>query len=1293
MVARRLLLLAGCLILAFNLPVFAQATSGLKGKVVDKDGQPLPTARVLLKNESLGVNQSVVTDAGGEFRIAPLPAGKGYILEVQFPQMSTIKMDVDIPAGRVFTVTVTLRPSTEMQEKITVSTKGDVVNTESTVTSTVFNSEFIDALPILGRDYQDVLTLAPGVSDVDGDGNPTIHGSRDTDVITLVDGVSTNDPLTGKRGQEINIESIDEIEVKTAGAGADYGRGQGGFVTLVTKSGGNEFQGRFSFYWRGNTLDGDGAGIDDPHLHGGLGEIGLRDLKFNDFTPFLSLGGPIKKDKAWYYFTAEYIQLQEPVNALTQAFVRSTKENRVFGKMTWDMSTNHKLQFTATWDPQQYDNLGIDSFTAVESGYTEKRGGLNLTLKETAVFNPNVFLETTLQHFKITPEAIPTLEADTNHNGHLFDDRNKDGFWDATETDAGEDYDRDGKFDVFEDRNKNDVFEPDLGEDRDRDGKLTRTGAGCEGVTREDVDCDGYADWKWEDANHNHVLDQGEDQDGDRKLDYIDEDRNHNGKLDPGEDRNGNGVLDTFDPTDPFWKDNPHPYIEDRNLDQILDDRPVVLPGDSYPLYGLGPDGERVRLGSTGETYPYGEFVPLQGDRSYAQDQKTLRISGPNAGLVLNQRGSTDYTSNLGRITLREDLTVFVPEWHGQHDMKVGVAIEHETYDQDTLLRPILYPNAQPAGGNVIEPRIGVLLPAENEVFNSATSTSFGLYSIDTYKPLPNLTLTVGLRFDRETTDSFGYTPFDPVAERGLYDRIHALAGRERGLPDKLVGDNNGLESWGYCNDPIFTNDFRKACDSPWTVVGDGHNDNHDNIARIDQDLSRLNFLATSRLTEHHTATSLVANFLMSQYPEAIKYDPNTNTNYIDREVLRERGAATFQEREPFRLTNNNFAPRLSLSWDPWADSKTKVFANWGRYYDRLFLNVVVPEEGPDTISRYYLTDANGVNAAGIPDNGIGDPISKAPPSATQVDRGLQTPFSDEFTAGFERELAPEISLKVTYINKKYRDQLQDRDINHSLRYDDRGVPLDVIGRLQTAGGGADASTQRTPDGRPDLYIYNFFFNQIYRLGNINQSRYHGIEVQVTKRLSRKWQMDASYTYSRNVGFADSYDSQLGDDPATISQTFGYQTDDQRHVVKFNAVTYLPHDWQVGGTASWSSGLPYTIISTFLALDNFDYQQGRFLFGFTPDRPDQNNQRAFHLTRRNDQRNDPVMNINLQAEKAFVLGKLNSKFSMTIQNVLNRDNLRIFFYEPAAPDRGGALQTIAQRDFGRRFEIGFQFEF
>src|SRR5437773_3631696 len=215
--------------------------------------------------------------------------------------MGTIKMYVDIAAGKVFATTITLRPSSEMTEHVKITAATDVVNTESTTTSTTFTSEFIDSLPIRGRNYQDVLTLAPGVSDVDGDGNPTIHGSRDTDVITLVDGVSTNDPLTGKRGQEINIDSIQEIEVKTAGATAEYGRGQGGFVTLVTKSGGNEFEGKFSFYWRGKTFDGEGAGIDDPKLRGGLGELGRRDLQFNDVTPLLSRGGPLKKRKARYY--------------------------------------------------------------------------------------------------------------------------------------------------------------------------------------------------------------------------------------------------------------------------------------------------------------------------------------------------------------------------------------------------------------------------------------------------------------------------------------------------------------------------------------------------------------------------------------------------------------------------------------------------------------------------------------------------------------------------------------------------------------------------------------------------------------------------------------------------------------------------------------------------------------------------------------------------------------------------------------------------------------------------------
>src|SRR5262249_35295699 len=98
-------------------------------------------------------------------------------------------------------------------------------------------------------------------------------------------------------------------------------------------------------------------------------------------------------------------------------------------------------------------------------------------------------------------------------------------------------------------------------------------------------------------------------------------------------------------------------------------------------------------------------------------------------------------------------------------------------------------------------------------------------------------------------------------------------------------------------------------------------------------------------------------------------------------------------------------------------------------------------------------------------------------------------PWSDEFTVGFERELAPEVALRFTYVNRKYRQQLQDIDINHTLRYDASGQPLDSIGRLPVGlGQNATPSPDRQPDGKPDLCIEAFFCSQILRLGNHNDA-------------------------------------------------------------------------------------------------------------------------------------------------------------------------------------------------------------
>jgi hypothetical protein len=1221
MVMRRFsfLLLTALLAMLPCVPAFAQSTGGIRGTVLDKDGQPVVGAIVALENKALGVSTGGPTNDKGEFRIAPLPPGKGYSITVSFAGMGKItQSDVEVTANKMIVVPITLRPAKELVQEIKVSAQGDVVNTEQTTTTTNISSEFIDALPILGRNYQDVLTLAPGVTDVDGDGNPNIHGARDTDVNTLVDGVSTVDPLTGKVGQQLGINTIQDIEVITSGASAEFDRAQGGFVRVSTKSGGNDFEGSFSIDWRGNKLDGDGAGIDPAKLHGGLGESGLRDLTFNDIYPALTVSGPIVKDKAWYFVSAEYRQVETPVNALTQAFVRGHYEDRLFGKFTWEMSTNHKLVFTATFDPQKDDNQGLNSFTAIDAGFTAYSGGRNMTLKETAVFSPSVFLETQVADFVSNPYTVGTTAPDTNHNGVLFIDRNHDGFFDATERDPGEDYDRDGVFDVFEDRNHDGIID-NQERDIDGDGNATPANA-CEGIHREDVDCDGH-------------------------LDFINEDANHNGRLDPGEDIDGDGRLDLG--------------IEDRNHNQRLDDTPVPANNN-----GLVPDEK----GNLNNFYPYYEAAPVPRDRDYEFDQRTLRITGPYF---------TDDNGSRGRQTLRQDLNIFVPEWHGQHEMKTGYIVEREHYDQTTNLRPQVLPNAAPASAATFEPKVGVILPAEQQVENTAKSLTAALYVTDTYKPLPNLTLNLGLRFTRETTDSFGYTPFDPVAERNLYDRLNALTGEEfkSSLDDVVAGNNDGLVNEGICGDQLLygSSDCKQSSNAFGTSI-----------------LNGMLKPKVSRLTQHHTATTIVANDVAALFPEAVVIDPVTGDKTIDREKMRELGAV-FQEKEPFRLTNNNLAPRLAISWDPWSDSKTKVFASWGRFYDKLFLDSVVTEEGPDTISRYYKKDSDGVTAAGIPDAGIGDAISKAPPSANQIDRGLQTPFTDEWTVGFERELAPEVSLRLSYINRAGRQGLQDRDINHTLRYDPvTGRPLDNYGQLISGGGGHGSTFTPAGDVLPDLFVENFFFNGIYKLGNYNTSAYHGIELEISKRLSRKWQMDTSYTYSRARGDAEDFRSFLGDDPAAVPYEYGYLTFDERHVVRFNGSCFLPGDWTLGTVMEWHSGLPYSAVTSRFSLDNFEYPQNRILFGEaiqTTSGP------IFVPEYRDSRRNRSVTTINVKATKAFVMAGMNSKLNLAVENLLNTDDLQIDFYQPSNSNRGGNLQLQAERRFGRRYSIGFQFEF
>jgi hypothetical protein len=385
----------------------------------------------------------------------------------------------------------------------------------------------------------------------------------------------------------------------------------------------------------------------------------------------------------------------------------------------------------------------------------------------------------------------------------------------------------------------------------------------------------------------------------------------------------------------------------------------------------------------------------------------------------------------------------------------------------------------------------------------------------------------------------------------------------------------------------------------------------------------------------------------------------------------------------------------MSVSWDPWADGKSKATASWGRYYDKLFLATVIGEEGPDLMSPYYGFDADGVDNSGLPDNYVGQVISQSPPNASQVDRSLRTPFTDEMTLGFQREIAPEVSISLTYIQRKFRDQLQDIDVNHTIRRctgpgatpsgycDTFGIntPKPENSSGGEAGKGPDA---RIPDGYPDLFISNFNFNQILRVGNYNYQEYEGYELQFTRRLSRKWQMNANYTFSRSTGQAEAFVSESGNDPSLTELKRGYLDYDQTHVAKFNAVAYLPGDWRFGGGITWASGLPFSMVNRFQSADNVDFPQTRRLYGY---RNIQNGH--FTAENRNIHRNESAYRVDVRTEKQFVIGQMTAGAFFEVFNLLNADTLRVNEIDNAPV----SLQANETRDFGRRFQFGIHMEF
>ena len=213
-------------------PAPSGGQGGLRIRVIDyADKSPVIGAAVTLSNmNKLVATSTMLSDMSGQALFPVLRAGSGYVVQVIMDGYAGVRQETKVDIGAMRDVVIALAPA--HIEKVTVVGDKTQVDLDQNEGATKFKSDFIQELPVAGRFYQNVLALAPGVQDPDGDGNPNVNGARDRDFKTNASGVSNVDPLSG---QYLNfVKPDEEVAVVTPGTGAPYGRVQGGFAQIVT---------------------------------------------------------------------------------------------------------------------------------------------------------------------------------------------------------------------------------------------------------------------------------------------------------------------------------------------------------------------------------------------------------------------------------------------------------------------------------------------------------------------------------------------------------------------------------------------------------------------------------------------------------------------------------------------------------------------------------------------------------------------------------------------------------------------------------------------------------------------------------------------------------------------------------------------------------------------------------------------------------------------------------------------------------------------------------------------------
>lgn len=393
--------------LSISLSVFGQSEAGsssLEGTVTDANGAIVAGANVSVKNKETGLERNVVSNDSGRFFVTVLPVGT-YIITVKSNSFAESKRDnVRLNVGETTNLNITLTPQNVTAE-VTITDSGELINTEEASAGGAIEERAISDLPVRGRNYTEFVQLTPAVVQEGDRSGLVISGQRSINSNVAIDGADFNDSLQGNQrgGSEAVFffpqTAIKEFQVVRSGATAEVGRTNAGFVNAVTKSGTNEFRGEAFYFNRNDKLT-------SPDAFGNDGNN-----QQNQFGG--SVGGPIVKNKAFFFFGIEQNLLKIPffvdfvaptgvtlptsLTSLEGEVVSTNNPTSIFGRVDFNLNQNNTLNFQYTFSRFKGDN-----FVALDEGITltdrqneiERTGESNgLKTSLVSVFSPEIVNE------------------------------------------------------------------------------------------------------------------------------------------------------------------------------------------------------------------------------------------------------------------------------------------------------------------------------------------------------------------------------------------------------------------------------------------------------------------------------------------------------------------------------------------------------------------------------------------------------------------------------------------------------------------------------------------------------------------------------------------------------------------------------------------------------------------------------------------------------------------------------------------------------------------------------------